>query len=326
MRALFLAAALLLACPISMAFGETEPFHAGIARLSIDADVPLDVRPFDILVWYPTEAAEAPWQAGPFPIPASHDAEIAPGRFPLVLLSHGGSVKGGNPLVLRELSADLARQGFVVVAPFHGTAGMPVRPLQIKLALDAILADPRFSAHADPARLGMLGFSLGGAVTLELAGAVPNMAHLGSYCGAHPDDVLSCDQAPGGGSGAGPRQNRPPGSPPSPLPLKAIVLLDPFAVPFQHDELVAVTVPVLLFRPAQSELSGEGNAIGLAAALPHPPHYETVPGGHFIFVDVCTPFLQSAAPEACRDPPDVDRAAVHAGIEAQVAAFFRSNL
>jgi pimeloyl-ACP methyl ester carboxylesterase len=141
---------------------------------------------------------------------------------------------------------------------------------------------------------------------------------------------MSCHHAPDGGGGTGPASRQKPSSenasPPSRLPLKAIVLLDPFAVPFQRDELAAVTIPVLLFRPDQSVLPGEGNAFGLAAALPHPPQYQTVPGGHFIFVDVCAPFLQSSAPEACQDPPGVDRAALHVGIEAQIAQFFHDNL
>jgi hypothetical protein len=43
-------------------------------------------------------------------------------------------------------------------------------------------------------------------------------------------------------------------------------------------------------------------------------------------VDVCAPFLRAAAPEACQDPPGVDRAGVHFGIEARIAKFRRDNL
>jgi predicted dienelactone hydrolase len=323
MRRLFFTAILLLIGPISVASGEAAQFDAGITRFSV-----ADAAPFDVLVWYPTAAEEVPWRTGPFMIPASRNAAIASGRFPIVLLSHGGGLTGGTPLVLRELSANLARQGFVVVAPFHGKTGLQARPFQVKLALDALLADAHFTAHVDPTRLGMLGFSLGTAVTLELAGAIPNMAHLIAYCGAHPDDVMSCDHAPDGKHVPAPGQSSPVGaaSLPSPLPLKAIALLDPFGVLFQREELTAVTMPVLLFRPDKSELPGEANAFGLAAALPHPPQINIVPGGHFIFVDVCPSELRSAAPEACQDPPGVDRVAVHTEIEAQIAKFFSANL
>ena len=314
MRLCAIALAVLLILPAT-GRGEDAPFYAGVERLAVAADVP-----FDTLVWYPTETTESPSQVGSFLLPAGPGAKLAAGRFPIVLLSHGGGQRGGNPLILSGLSAALARQGFVVVAPFHGTAALALRPLEIRLALDAVLDDPRFGPHVDPNRLGMLGFSLGGAVTLELAGAVPDWDHFAAYCADHPDDAMSCDHAPGG-----PRRTGRPIAP-SPLPLKAIVLLDPFAAPFQRAGLTGVTLAVLLFRPDRSALPAEGNAQALAAALPHPPRYETVAGGHFVFTDVCAPVLLAAEPELCRDPPDVDRATVHPGVEAKIAAFFRDSL
>lgn len=323
MRRLILTAAILLLGPLLAACGQTGPLHAGVTRFSIDT-----LAPFDTLVWYPTEAEEVPWRSGPFLIPASHDAAPAPGRFPVVLLSHGGGLTGGTPLILSELSASLARQGFVVVAPFHGKAGVRARALQATWALNAMLADARFRPHIDRVRLGMIGFSLGTAVTLELAGGIPNPALLVAYCGAYPDDVMSCQHAPVGNNPPAPGQPvlRRLAIVPSPLPLKAIVLLDPFGVMFGRDELTAVTMPVLLFRPNRSELPGAPNGIGLAASLPRPPQIEIVPGRHFIFADICPLELQSAAPEACEDPPGVDRAAVHIDIEAQVAKFLHANL
>jgi len=311
----FLALALLFAVPVSAAWGEDAPFHAGVARIAVSAAVP-----FETLVWYPTEADAASWQVGPFLLPANHGAPVAAGRFPMILLSHGGGTGGGTPLILSELSAALARRGFVVVAPFHGKANLSLRPLQVRAALDAVLADPRFGPHADPGRLGMLGFSLGGAVTLELAGARPDWLYFLAYCEAHPDDAMSCDHAPGGT-----HLGEPP-TIPTPLPLKAIVLLDPFAVPFPRDGLTAVGLPVLLFRPDRSALPIERNAAALRATLPQAPEYATVPGGHFIFIDVCVPALRATAPEPCEDPPDVDRAAIHARIGRQIAQFFSDTL
>jgi hypothetical protein len=76
----------------------------------------------------------------------------------------------------------------------------------------------------------------------------------------------------------------------------------------------------LIFRPDQSALPGEANAIGLAAALPRGPQYQALPDGHFIFADVGEPFLLSLAPEACKDPPSVRRAAIHVDIETRIAA------
>lgn len=319
MRTVYLAMLLLVGF-VTAAGAETASFHAGITRISIAARTP-----FDALIWYPTQSEEHPWQVGPFSIPASRDAPFAPGRFPVVLLSHGGGVGGGTPLVLCEFSASLARQGFVVVAPFHGKARLQLRPLQVTWAWDTVRADPRFAPHIDAARLGMLGFSLGTAVTLELAGAIPNAAHLEAYCATHSNDVMSCNDSPGGKSRA-PMPSDQPQPTPVPLPLKAIALLDPYAVLFQRAELAAVTMPVLIFRPDQSEMPGEANAFALADALPHKPKFQIIPGRHFIFTDVCVPELRAKSPEVCQDPAGVDRAAVHAEIEAQIATFFRGNL
>jgi predicted dienelactone hydrolase len=300
---------------------ETPTFHAGIARPSVTGEAP-----FEMLIWYPTEADEVAWQAGPFMMPASRNAVVAPGRFPVVLLSHGGGLGGGTPLILREISVALARHGFVVIAPFHGKVGLPGRTLQIRRALDAVVADPRFASHVDPTRLGMLGFSLGTAVTLELAGAVPNVAHLVAYCAAHPSDVMSCDHAPDGNNGAPHGASAEPGSLLAPLPLKAIVLMDPYAVLFQRPELVGVSMPVLIFRPNESELPAEANATGLAAALPRSPQVHNIPGSHFVFTDICPASLKASSPEVCEDPPRVDRAAIHAALQAQIIEFFGKNM
>jgi hypothetical protein len=216
---------------------------------------------------------------------------------------------------------------FVVIAPFHGTSRLLQRPFQIREAVDEVTADPRFKPHVDATRLGMIGFSFGTAVTLMLAGATPDFAHLDACCDAHPTDVMSCDHAPGGG---GRRTSAPPAGAkmplPPPLPLKAIVLLDPFGALFSCDHLTSVTMPVLQFRPDHSQLPGEENSAGLAASLPRHSQLQIVPGTHFIFVDVCSPRMQTAASEACQDPPGVDRAAIHAIVERQIVWFLVHNL
>ena len=296
--------------------------QAGIVRMTV-AGAPS----FDVLVWYPTDDDFAPWQVGPFQLLATHNAAVGSGRYPIVLLSHGGGTGGGSPLILGDISAALARQGFVVIAPFHGNRGpaLRLRPPQIVKALTAVLADPRFKDHADPARLGMLGYSLGGAVALSLAGAVPNAAHFVKYCDEHPDDAASCFSAPGADDVASITESVTP-EPSKPIALKALVLLDPFAAIYDHDGLARVTIPVLLYRPRESVLGLAGNALALQGDLPNPPRYDVIPGGHFVFADVCSPALQATDPDLCQDPPDVNRAAVHAYIAPRIAQFFADAL
>ena len=332
-RALLLVLALLVAGTSAQA--DPQRFRAGIARITVQ-----DVVPFDTLIAYPTDATEVPFQAGPFTIVASRDAPIASGaRFPIVLFSHGGggTIKaGGSSLPYAALVTSLAREGFVVVAPFHPGSKRPRealedRPRQIHKALNAMLADPRFATHADPNRLGMMGFSYGGAVALIVAGATPSLAHLAAYCRDRTDDPMACDEpgrslsqpaVPTDGSLANAIGKRSPDA----LGVNALILMEPFGALFDRDGLTSVDMPTLLYRAGGSDLKADGNIIALAAALPHPPRQETVPGGHFIFFDPCPPAVAADLPAACKDAPDVDRAAVHRRIEAEIGDFLRRNL
>jgi predicted dienelactone hydrolase len=324
MRALFLALALLVAGTSAQA--DPQRFRAGITRITVQ-----DVVPFDTLIAYPTDAAEVPFQDGPYTIAASRDAPIASGaRFPVVLFSHGGgrTIKaGGSSLPYAALLASLARAGFVVVAPFHPGSKRPRealedRPRQIHEALTAMLADPRFAMHADPHRLGMMGFSYGGAVTLIVAGATPSLAHLAAYCRDRGDDPMACDGVPTDGSLASAVGRRSPDA----LAVSALILMEPFGALFDRDGLTSVGMPTLVYRAEGSDLKADGNILALAAALPHPPRQETIPGGHFIFVDPCAPALEADSPTVCKDAPGVDRAAVHRRIEAEIGDFLRRNL
>jgi predicted dienelactone hydrolase len=326
MRAFLLATLLLVAGGASSAPADPQRFHAGFTRITVQ-----DVVPFDALVAYPTDTVEVPFQDGPYSIAATRDAPIASAaHFPVVLFSHGGGgtiLAGGSPLPYAALATSLAREGFVVVAPFHPGSKRPRdalddRPRQIHKALTAMLADPRFATHADPNRLGMMGFSYGGAVALIVAGATPSLAHLAAYCRDRSDDPRACDGVPTDGSLANAVGSRSPDA----LAMKALVLMEPFGALFDRNGLTSVDMPTLLYRAEGSDLKAEGNILALAAALPHLPRQETVPGGHFVFVDPCPPAAQGDAPAACKDAPDVNRPAVHRRIEAEVADFLRRAL
>jgi len=185
-----------------------------------------------------------------------------------------------------------------------------------------MLADPRFATHADPIRLGMMGFSWGGAVALIAAGAAPSLAHLAAYCRDRTDDPKACDGVPTDGSLANVVGKRSPDA----LAVKALVLMEPWGALFDRNGLTSVDMPTLLYRAGGSDLKADGNIIALAAALPHPPRQETVPGGHFIFFGPCPPAVAADAPAACKDAPDVDRKAIHRLIEGEIAEFLLHNL
>ncbi len=302
--------ALSTVCP---AMAEPPSFTAGVIRLSVP-----DVTPFSAFVFYPTETPLKVWDAGLFPVHATPGAPIAPGqRFPVVLFSHGG----GNPLLHRDLAASLARNGFIVVMPIHGNTAqrLMIRPVQVRESLESLLADRRFAGAADPAHLGMIGYSLGGAVTLILAGGDPDFPRFAAYCRDHPDDAGACRPVRGT-AGAAPDLHRA-----KARPLAAIVLLDPLAALFDAEGLADVQMPVLLYRPDHGDVLREaGNADALAAELPASPELHTVHGGHNVFVDPCPAALQADA--ECIDAPGVDREAVHRQLEQEIIAFLREKL
>lgn len=311
---------LLAVAGISTASADPRSFHPGVTRITVQ-----DTTPFDALIAYPTEAAEVSVEEGPFTLLASRDAPVAAGaRFPVVLFSHGGGGPG-TPLVHGELLLHLARAGFIVVAPFHPGTEKPFvdRPRQIHKALDSMLADLRFSKRADPDRIGMAGFSFGGAVTLIVAGASVDLAHLSAYCRDHADDTRACGGIPTDGSWA-----RVPPSRRSDdvLPLKALVLLDPYGAPLARKGLASLDLPVLIYTASQSDLSPEGNALAVARALPRPPQHIAVPGNHFVFVGPCSPILAAGAAEVCTDPPGTDRAAIHERFRREISDFLRANM
>jgi predicted dienelactone hydrolase len=318
---------------ISCAAADPLPFHAGVTRIAVP-----DVEPLDALVWYPTKAPEIAWQAGELPVAASRDAAIAAGqRFPVILLSHGS---GGSPLGHRDLATHLARDGFIVVAPTQigdsaghaegREAGRSLldRPRQAVRALDTALADRRFADHADPARIGMVGFSAGGYTTLVLAGARPDYARATAYCRDHGDDRGSC------GNGVSSREESAARAkelaawqPPIETRLKAIVLMDPVAFVFDAQALSAVQVPTLLIRPASDNfLKAPANAAAVAAGLPQPPQQVTVPGSHFVFIDPCPREITAKVPAPCQDAPGIDRVAIHRQIEGEISDFLHRSL
>jgi len=325
--------AILSALSICFAWTATlaTPYQAGLARIAV-ADPSGQA---DAVIWYPTTVAEIPWQAGPFEITARQGAPVTKGRFPVVLLSHGHR---GGPLSHRDLAAYLARRGFIVVAPTHlgDAAGHPLandqsqtlisRPRQAISALNATLRDKRFSLHANPDRIGLIGYSAGGYTGLILAGAKPNFPLAAAYCQAHGrDDIGSCGSARDTLQKSLKRLSV--WEPPSEPRLKALVLLDPLAIMFDAAGLADVKIPVLLYRPQNDVyMRSEANALALAENLPVPPQKAVVPGRHFVFIDPCPPKIAAGSAMFCRDEPGVDRAMIHRRLENEIASFLRRKL
>lgn len=149
-----------------------------------------------VRVWYPAQHSHKPitYHAalpGPdarpatFTIPgiATDHAPAVSGRFPLVILAHGG---GNTPEVMAWLGENLATKGYVVAAPAfrdppifsdHATIIGPIARRPLDIAFVAAEAARRARAgtapfdHADPERVALIGYSMGGYGVLTAAGA-----------------------------------------------------------------------------------------------------------------------------------------------------------
>lgn len=150
-------------------------------------------RPLRSVVWYPAddggkEELINDVQQFSTPVTAYHDAPVAGNhRYPLILISHGAQ---GNAMQMRWLGYYLASRGFIAVAVNHNGTDeeerksknitltdfcMWERPKDISVVLDKLLADPVFASRIDIGRIGVAGFSLGGATAIWVAGSVLNM-------------------------------------------------------------------------------------------------------------------------------------------------------
>ncbi|HEX2386670.1 MAG TPA: dienelactone hydrolase family protein [Candidatus Binatia bacterium] len=306
--------------------------HAGFARLSVAN--PLGGAAIQTFLWYPTTAASSIVKMGPFEIDVAVNGEPENGAHPLVVISHG---TGGSNLDQRDTAVYLAGRGFVVATlthpgdNFQDTSGYGKeaqlfgRPRHIKAVIDAALADARFGKIVDAARIGVAGMSAGGYTALVLSGGKPDFSRFAAYCREHPEDPWVCKRdleittPPALSDWALVQEAR----------IKAAVLMAPaLGFAFDRESLTAVKLPIRMYRAEADEVVRYPNNVEyLKEILPRAPEYIVLPGaGHYVFLAPCPPVLAQQAREICVDAPGVDRAALHARLNAEIEDFFRRTL
>jgi predicted dienelactone hydrolase len=303
----------------------------GVGVRKLEAVDPVERKPMDAVVFFPSPDRTDVTSIGPYKVDASRSAPIGDGRYPLIMVSHGsmGSMWGHH-----DLASSLARQGYVVVSVTHvgdnfqdasriGTAGAIYgRATQISAALSATLDDPALEPHIDRERIGFVGFSAGGTTGLMLAGGNPDLARLEGYCAKRSDDRHVCEARgrigmEGAELGAS-----------ADARIRSFVLLAPLSVIFPTEGLKSVAAPMSVYvGEKDEELSPEDNALALARDMPSKVSVEVLPNaGHFTFLAPCSPQMREAMPALCTDPPGIDRAALHRVINADIATFFTKTL
>jgi predicted dienelactone hydrolase len=301
---------------------------AGVGFRTLTAVDPIAHGELPIAVFYPAMVAGHA-SVGPYELAAGAGAPIAPGRWPLIALSHGhaGSMWGHH-----DLAEALARNGFVVAAVEHvgdsyrGSDQFRSdriafgRASQLSATIDAVLADPDLAPHVDGSRIGVAGFSAGGWTSLLMVGAHPDLTRIAPYCARHPEDRDLCGGPIQIDLAAPPRTADP--------RVRAAFVMAPFAVPFGAGSFGDVRAPIYLtWGTADHVLPPDENAARIAAALPSLVAQQPIAGAdHFVFLSPCSAELAREAPMLCTDPEGIDRVQVHDQLATAAVAFFRNQL
>lgn len=290
-----------------------------------------------VTIWYP--ALPDPGHATPtppegpifLPVPGLVGTGPAAGRHPLLLLSHG---TGGSANSLEWLAAGLAALGYIVAGVDHpgNNALEPLtrdgfqlwweRAADLSQMLDALLADPAIGPHIDAARIGAVGFSLGGYTVLALAGGRVDPDAFAAFCASDRADAI-CRPPEMDRLGAGAAA-----LPPSPETLaslgrakdsyrdarvKAVFALAPaLGQAFTADSLATITVPVALSGGDRDVTVPVDTNIRHLARSIQGATLRLYPGaGHYSFLGRCRPAHMQDLAFICVDGPGVDREALH---------------
>lgn len=306
-----------------------------------------NARPLVGGLWYPASGAGVPSLLFDSPIfqgvPVQPDAAIRPGRWPLVLLSHGF---GGNLRSLSWLGAGLAQQGAVVIAVNHPgstygdndlrrSADHGSRVKDLKAALDALLADPMMGPHIDVQRIYAAGFSLGGWTALSMGGLRGDLNTYARYCAESGHrhcrdiaragiDLTQLDAAQWNRSYRDPR-------------VKALAAIDPalhHGLNASHasdmvDKVLLIGLGQGAHRLPDTDFSPPGSA--LTQILPGVRVEVMAPAFHFSALPVCKPagprlLAEENDDPVCSDPPGSDRSALHGRIVRLIGRHFELPL
>ena len=315
-----------------------EPY-AGYDRFEITA--PDRSGPVAASVWYPAAKATYRGLVGDNAVfqgtSAYVGAAMAEGKHPLVLLSHGS---GGNMDGLGWLSSQLALKGAIVAAVNHpgSTSGdssprrsvrLSERAGDIRALLDHVLADPELASRIDPARIVTLGFSLGGATALNLAGAVTDGALFKPYCERFPD-AADCVFFTKGGVDFARMPAAFSGDMRDPRVTAAIAIDPGLTYAMTQQSIEAMNLPVLLINLGGDDLwkaiDVSAGGSNLAGRMPQAQYARFGPAHHFTFLALCKPEGRALLAEekddpVCDDPEGADRGQIHEAVASRIAAF-----
>lgn len=317
----------------------------GVRRIAVhsaERDAALDVT-----VWYPAQSGgervvlgESPFFTG---TPALRDAPVAPGKYSLILLSHGAGL-AGNPQAISWIAAPLAKHGFIVAAPTHpGNSGpnrsaaetmkLWLRPADLTATLNSVTGSAAIRDHLKGGKVGVLGLSMGGTTALAMAGARLSPNLLAGYCDTDASNASLCGWVRQSGVDlhklnmtlAG-RDNREPR-------VSFAMSIDPAPVDvLEPKSLSGITIPVEIVnlgKPGQIPITAKADEI--AKAMPGGRYTIIEDASHYSMFGECKPGAAALAEKEdvgepiCTDGGGRPRGQIHAQlIDMTISAFERA--
>lgn len=312
-----------------------QTWQVGFRTLGVWEDEPA-VR-VDINIWYPSLRKPRDLDYSPWVFSAALNGKPAPGRFPLLLLSHDTP---GDRFSHHSLASSLAANGFYVVAPNHGGDCMNNmddlftwqqlhrRTGELAKAIDLVLAEKDLADNINAAAIGMIGFGSGATSALLMGGALPSCTNWGAYCpkaGSH--DVYCspwaverminmCSNFPLTKSLADTR-------------IKAIAAIAPgYGMLFDaqsfrhfHPALLLVAAGRSLFNRNRLHCEPIARLLGKKARFLNLPDADTG-----ALMSACPPALNAEVPELCNSVTPEMRAQIHGELQDTLLSFFRHYL
>ena len=315
----------------------------GVTTISLTA--PDRGRELTVTLWYPAQPGGRPVLVGDNAVfegvEGQENAPIADGRFPTVLVSHGGLRSAPN--LSGWIGSRLAAQGFLVATVqaqrlWPGNAERAVaeiwqRPADLSTALTALAEDPQWSSHMNLEQVAALGFFLGGTSVLSLAGGRLKADDFVRSCesGGHG---LDCAWFAANGAdlrgvdvGSLTRSNLDPR-------VSAAIAVDPeYSTSFSAESLAEIAIPVEIINLGRPEAIPPGlNAAALESASPHFAYTAVSNATRFSAFSLCKPqgaaiLVEDGEDDAiCRDDTGESRASVHQELAVLIADYLRQHL
>ncbi|CDZ43815.1 alpha/beta hydrolase family protein [Neorhizobium galegae] len=327
----------------------------GVRKISVVS--PEHDRALAVTVWYPSKGDGEATSIGDNRIfegsPASKNASLESGRFPLVLLSHGS---GSRVEGMAWIAIRLAEAGFVVAGPNHpGTTSGDSTPAatpkiweraqDLSDIVTALTGEAPWKAAIDTEHIGVLGFSLGGSTAMELAGARADLGAYKRYCEDYPA-MMDCIWFRGGRGfadgeqvtvkkldldsidrGRFERSNRD-------TRITAAVMVDPgLATAFTAGSVKAIDIPVTFINLGSAgQIPVAVLSDALAKQAPNARYAQVNGANHFSFLPDCKPgaaeFLKSVGePDPiCDENSSRTRADIHRELTGIIVSAFEQSL